>query len=425
MDLAAQLTEASSLPAGSRPELVAPAITAYFAGGFPRELAQQTPEQIDALFRHLSGKTWAGELVAQKQVAMAHDRLLALGFRDAAWSDVEAFIALNSIPTARILHARLGRDSTKVLLELAAKATSKRVKHSATAAAIANSKPPARDVEANFTLLEIGWEPLGQAALRALGPERAGDVALRTLRALDDQPEFRDQALAQLLPCFGPPISAPVLASIAERVELLHRTKHNHLGWEGTGELLARSKAWVPCLDFMILRSEDEPSWRRSIRALLDVAIRDESFVFDPSYEEFIDPAGAATLSYDVWQMTNRLLTKVGGERASQLLLDAKFAKPTDLLRFVVPGLTPPVLARFAEAHVGGRDEKDLVIATRLQDLGPGFGDALKVALAEVKPKAGYLKALERNLEAPVYAALAAWLKARPEPKKKPAKKKQ
>lgn len=422
MDLPALLTEAATLPAGSKPELVTPALAAYFDHKLPRELTK-SPEDVDALFRHLSGQTWASELVKLGHLAMAHDRILALGFRDAAWPDVEAFIARNSTPTARLLHARLGTDSAETLVAFSQKATTRRVKNAALAAAIAVKSDV---VTPDFDLREIGWAPLQQAALRALGPERASEVMLRTLRAYDDQPEFRYQALAWVLESFGPPLTDTALEAIAARIELIRGEKYEHLGWEQIGDWLARSAQWEPALAFLRRSAPRQPGWRAALRAFLSVAAG-AGFPIEPALDEFIDPAGAAKSSYDVWKMTNRLLTAVGTERASKLLLEAQFAKPSDLLRFVVKGLSSAALTRFAEVHVGLRDDpdaKDALIATRLKDLGPAFGDALQVALAEVKPKKGYLKALERNLEPPVWTALDAWLQRRPEPKKKKAAKK-
>lgn len=417
MDLLALLPEAAASPAGSKPELVSPALVAYFDNKLPRDLTK-SPEDADTLFRHLAGQTWAGELVKLGHMAMAHDRILALGFRDAAWPDVEAFIARNSIPTGRILHARLGRDPAEILVALSEKATSKRVKNAALAAAIAVKSDV---VTPQFDLLEIGWAPLQRAALQALGPEGASEVVLRTLRTFDDQPEFRFQALAPVLVSFGPPLTAAAVAAIVERVELIRGEKHELMGWEGVGEQLARSEQWEPGLAFLLRCAGRQPGWRLATRAFLSTAVA-SGFPIDPALDEFIDPASAARGTSDVWKLTNRLLTAVGTERASKLLLDAHLDQPRDLLRFVVKNLSPAALARFAEVHVSLRDDpdaKDALIATRLQDLGPAFGDALQVALADVKPKQGYLKALQRNLEPTAWAALDAWLQRRPAPKKK------
>jgi hypothetical protein len=172
-------------------------------------------------------------------------------------------------------------------------------------------------------------------------------------------------------------------------------------------------------------RAAAVPGWRRAIRVLLSSSVLNGR-PLDAAHEHFIDPAGAAALGHDVGVLACRLLAAIPAERAAALLLEAKFAKPSDLLRFVMPGLPKAVLARMAEVHVSLADdpaEKDTLMVTRLKVLGPEFGLELQNALADVNPGKAWLNALKRNLEAPVFAALEAWLTTRPAPEKKPKKK--
>lgn len=423
MDLATALPEALALAPGSKPELLATTLTAYFKNTLPRDVWTshfRMPEDADRAFRHLAPGSWAAELVAQKLNAMAFDRILALGFKDARFEDVETFAAINEIPLARILHARAGADSFDTLNAFASRGKSTRWKHSALAAAcVAATGAVPAGVEAGFDLTEIGWEPLQRAALEALGAERAGEVVLRTLRKFDAQPEFRVDGVVPVLTSFGAPLPASTLEAVGQRIEELRAGKYEHKGWEMIGEWLGRSQAWHEALAFMDPRATAVPGWKRAIRALLAEAVL-RGFTLAPEHDRHIDPAGG--VKDGVWDITLRLLSSLPPGRAAVLLTDAPFEKPADLFRYVLAGMPPALLTRYAELHVSLRDEpdaKDLLIVTRLQHLGPDFGVALKVALADVKPKKGYLKALERNLEAPVYASIASWLETRPEPKKK------
>jgi hypothetical protein len=426
MDIAV-LQQALAAPPGAHPELIAPALEAGLANRLPRELAGH-PEKLDGLLRHLTGgRSWTPELM--KSGAMASDWLLELGFRDGAFSDLEVCCTKNDGPASRILNARLGSDSAETLLALSDRAPADRLnlKHAALCAAIANGAL-APGIEAT---LDLGYVPnpaLKQKALAKLGPERAGEVLLRAMRRLDNEPQFRTHALPMVLDCFGAPMSAATLDALGERIERLRAETYEHMGWESIGDWLANSRAWNDCIAFIRSRLAKAEGWRLTMRALLGKAT-EHGFALDPSLDEFIDPAGAAQLSFDVWRVTARLLWSIPAERSASLLLEAKYQQPSDLFRFVFGGLPASALERIAAIHVSLRDDaasKNLLLTTDLKPYGPGMLDALKLALAEVKPKAGYLKHLERNLDPASYAALVQWLAERPEPKKKkaPAKKK-
>ncbi|MFO0598913.1 MAG: hypothetical protein U0228_26635 [Myxococcaceae bacterium] len=414
-----QLSDALAKPPGAAVDLLPAAITAYFTYRWPRRA--EAPEVVDGHLRHLAGGTsWASELVRQKQHGSAFDRTLALGFKDAAWADVEAFVPLNSVAIARILHARLGLDSAETLLGLARRATEDRVRNAALAAAIVASGPnvPA-GLEAELSLLSLGWPPLAQAAFQVLGAARASDVALRSLRTFEIDSEHAFQSLAPVIECFHPTFDDRVLEELAARFGQKPGCGH----WEGLGDRLRRSGERDAALGFLqrYEASTGFVGWRWAIRAFvaLDVSMGQP---LPEALDRYADPADAAQQGYDTWKLTVRLLEAMGGARAEVQLRDVKFAKSSDLLRFVASGYLPQTLARFAEAHVALRDDphgKNTLIATRLQPLGPAFVEALKLALAEVKPKTGYLRALERNLEPAAWAELSKWLAERPEPKKK------
>jgi hypothetical protein len=418
---AQQLTDALAQPPGTAAALLPAAITAYFSNRWPR---RESPEEADRVLRHLTGgKTWSHEVVAQKQVAMAFDRILALGFADAAWTDVEAFIELNTIPTARILHARQGRDSVEALLALAKRTTVTRVKNASLAAAIvASSRPVPAGLEDELSLLDVGWAPLVQAAFAALGSPRASAVALRSLRTYEVSSEYAFQSLAPVVDCFSPTYDDTVLEELAVRFG----ANVNIANWEDLGERLARAGEHAAALAFLQKYESRHPGWKWATRSLLALLVR-MGKPLPAELDRYADPTDAAQRGYDTWRRTNVLLEAMGGERAEAVLRDATFAQPSDLLRFVARGFTPSTLQRFAEVHVAARDDanaKNLLIATRLQELGPSFGAALQAALADVKPKKGYVNALERNLEPAVFAELSKWLAERPEPKKKKAAKK-
>jgi hypothetical protein len=426
MDLNARLREALTAPPGAHADLVAPALAATLANQLPRELAD-TAQKVDQLLRHLTGgRSWAPELVASKASAMALDRFLALGFRDATFADVEAFSAVNDIAIARIFRTRLGTDSAEALLALAERSPSGRVKHAARAATIAGGHVPP-GIEAGLVLREVNDNPLIQSALERLGPERASEVTLRELRQFDDEPQFRAQALIPVLRAFGAPLTPAALDALAERTEeLAHETS-----WHGIGDSLADSLRFAECIAFVRARAAKTPGWRKAMVGLLARAVQvDPTFQIDPSLDEFIDCADTAkNHGYDQWKLVTAVLRALPRERAVPLLIDAQYADPGDVFRFPVEGLPQPALEKIAAAHVARGalpDAKHFLIATRLQPYGPGFGDALRLALADVKPKPAYLKALERNLDPSVWQPLQAWLTARPEPKpkKKPAEKK-
>lgn len=422
-----ELTEALAQPAGANAALLEPLLDTFFHGKLPREVAAGprtyklgAPEDADKLLRHVAGGSWASALVKLKLPAMAHDRLLALGFKDAPLADVEAFLALNSIPIARILEAR--EDAAEALVELAKKhAGSKRIRNAALAAAIARSSPVPPELERDFDLAEAGWAPLLRAALKALGPERATPVALRTMKRFDASPELRWQALVDVLECFGPFFTPDGEHRIAERVEELSTAPGaSHEWWEEVGQRLAASGEWDAAIAFVRSRLPVNAHWRRTMRALLDERVH-TGWALDPAFDEFIDPAHAATLSYDVRQCALRLLESLPAERAEKLLSHAAWVQPADVLRFLRGGMSDAWLDRVAETLVSLRDDhehKNTLVATNLRPLGTRFGKALERALAEVKPRPGFLAALERNLDAPVFAGLSTWLAVRPEPKR-------
>lgn len=416
----ALLVEALSRPSGSSPDLVAPAVAAYFDRKLPSVVGDhdlRVPEQVDAMLRHLSGRTWAGELVAQGQDASCHDRLLAAGFRDATFEDTAAFLPRNEIAAARILHARLGLDPADALLGLARRATIPRVKHAALAAAIAVSAGAAA-VDGELVLHEVGWPALRQAALRALGPERASEVVLRSVSRLDHDPRFIDDSLPSVLSAFVPSLTGAALDEIARRVE----ARQSKYSWEQIGYWLSVSCEWDAALAFAQRFEPRDAGWARAIRELLALGL-EQGRPLAPEHDRYADPAGAVRVTHEARRSAGRLLAAMTPERSERVLLEATFEKPSDLLYFVVEGLSPAVQARMAEVHVSLRDdprEKATVEVTYLQPLGPAFGDALRQALATVKPKKGYLNAFKRNLDPPVYDALMQWLATRPEPKAPP-----
>lgn len=430
MELVQEVTAALSQPAGANAALIDSLLAAYFSNALPGELVAGThtyklhvPEEADKLFRHVAGGTWAPALVRAKLPAMAHDRLLALGFKDAPWSDVEAFVAINSIPIARMLELR--EDAPDVLLAFAKTATARRVKNGALAAAIARSNPVPEGMESEFDLTEAGWSPLLRAALKALGPERASAVAIRTMRLHDeDEPQLRSQAIIPVLECFGPLFSPTGEHRLAERVEELSRAPGSYQWWEEVGSRLASSHEWDAVIAFARSRLEVSSGWRRALRVILDERVR-TGWKFDASFEELIDPAHAAQQGYDVRKSALRLLEAIPAARAEVLLTGASWVQPADALHFLRAGFSDAYLDRIAELLVSLADDpahKDTLIATSLRPLGSRFGKALERALADVKPKQSFLNALERNLDAPVFAELSTWLALRPppKPKKKP-----
>lgn len=434
MDLT-QLQQALAQPAGAGRSLLEPALKAYFSNQLRGELdvggrrcQLNRPPDADAVFRHLAGGTWASELVRQRLVAMAFDWVLSLGFRDAPFADVEAFAAINEIPLARILDARDGIDPPQVLLDYSKRASTRRKKSAALAAAIAVMQPVPVGVEAELELNEAGWAPLMRKALRALGPERASEVALRQLRSADgetssDRALFQSQALSSVLECFGPYLTPSAEQVVAERIEALASVRAQ--SWEAAGERLARSGEWEAVIRFVSGRLPGHAGWRRAMRPILGARVR-TGWAIPPELDELVDPGAAAKLGYDEWKVVLQLLRALPAERAEKLLADATYERPADALRFLIPGLSEAMLARLAQLHVSLRDEptaKDALIATDLRPLGAAFGPALQAALAEVKPKPGYLKALQRNLDPPVFAALSTWLEQRPPPKAKRARK--
>lgn len=422
------LQQALAAPPGAHPELIAPALEAGLTNRLPRELAGH-PEKLDRVLRHLTGgPSWIPELMKLAD-ARAGDWLLELGLRDAAFADVEVCCTRNDGPAARILNARLGVDSVETLLALSERAPLDRLnlKHAALCAAIARGALQA-GVEAALDLGFVTNVAIKQKALTALGPERSADVVLRAIRRFDNEPKFRTQALPMVLECFGAPLSASTLDAIGERIESLRAETYEHMGWESIGDWLGNSRAWSDCIAFIRGRLPKAEGWRLTMRSLLGKATQ-HGLVLDPSLDEFIDPAGAAKLSFDVWRVTAGLLASIPAERSAPLLLDAQYPQPSDIFHFVFGGLPASALERIAAIHVSLRDDaasKNVLLTTDLRPFGPGFLDALKLALTEVKPKAGYLKHLERNLDPALYAALTQWLAERPEPKKKkaPAKKK-
>jgi len=433
LDLASGVRAALDAPAGSRPELLDPALLAVLRGTLtPRRFDAAgrswdlgLPADADALLRHLGGATWAPALVRLEESAMALDPLLALGFRDAPLDALEAFTQRNDIPTARILSAR--DDAPDALLALSRRHPERlRVRHSALAAALARMEAIPPGLEDDLALWHVGHAPLGRDALRSLGAERAGAVVLRAMRRSDGEPEFQPGAVVVCLETFGGPLDAATLDALAARIELLSTGPGSYLWWEEVGSRLDAADAFEPALDFVRgrMRSATDATlaagWRRVLRVLLDRRVR-RGAALDPCFDADIDPAGAARLTHDVWQATLRLLSSISPERAERVLAAATYDHPADILRFLLPGMSPAYLERVAAALVSLRDDpsqKHMLVATSLRPLGPGFVDALKVALAAVKPKRALLSALERNLDPADFAALSTWLAERPEPKK-------
>lgn len=431
MELMQQVKEALAQPPGTNAALLGPVLTGYFAGQLGREVQGggrrydlDAPADLDALFRHLAGGTWAAELVRLKQEA-TYDTLLALGFRDAPFSDVVAFAARNQRPLAQMLDARAGVDSPEVLLDFANRATARPTRPAAFAAAIAAMPSVPAGLEAELDLNETGWPPLLRRALRALGPARASEVALRQLRSADGSQDaehlalFKWQALVPVQECFGPFFTPQAEQVIAERTEELGAAD-GYKYWEGAGERLASTGEWEAVTRFAEGRAAKAAGWRRALRIIVDARVA-RGWALPPEADALIDVGGAAKLDFEVWRVVQRLLASIPVERAERLLAEAKFDQPTDPLRFLIPGLSAAALLRLAELHVSLREDpsaKDTLAVTDLRPLGPGFGAALQAALAAVKPKVSYLKALERNLDAPVCQALSQWLEERPAPKK-------
>lgn len=427
MDLTAQLRDALAGAPGAHPELITPTLEAVLAYRLPRELEMNHPEKTDALLRHLSGgRSWVPELLKLSNNAMAFDWLVSLGFRDAALADFETFCAKNDIPAARILRVRLGTDAPDALLEVSGRATGDRVRHAARCAAIASGLVTA-GVEDALDLLHVSDIPLRQAALRKLGPERAGAVMLRAMRKYD-QEQYRIQALMPVLETFGVPLPDATIDAIGERVEAIRAERYETSGWFGIGDCLANSGNIAECVAFIRARLPKAEGWRQAMRGLLGRAVQQHGFVLDPSLDEFIDPAQAAkSEGYDVWKVVTALLRSIPLERAEPLLMNAAYADPGNVFRFPLAGLSQASLEKLAVVHAAKRDDKgakDFLIATSLKVYGPAFGEAVKLALADVKPKATYLKALERNLDPAAWASVKQWLDERPEPKKKTAPKK-
>lgn len=403
MDAQAQLKAALDQPAGSAAAQLGDLLSAFFAlklgrtvegGGRSWDLTNDA--HVDAMFHHVAGGEWATALVQRKEQAPGRPELVALAFRDAPFSDVQAYAAINSIPLSRMLDARLGRDAPEALLELARTAPQPRAKLAALAAAVAASTAPAAGLEAELYLEAADPAPLLRKALRALGPARASAVAVRSLDRLGNHPEDKAHCLRSVLECFCAELE-PAWPALAARAEQLGPS----MGWGALGEYLGQSREWSAALGFLQAQLGREARWRHAVRALLDAWVR-AGVPLDPKLDELIDPAGAAAFGGDTVRLADRLLKSLPPERAEGVLAAAPFAAPADALRFIIPGLPASGLDRLALAVV--RADPAFLAGVNLRPLGPTFGPVLAAALAQGKPKAATLKSLQRNLDAAVYA---------------------
>jgi hypothetical protein len=424
MDALSELKAALTQPPGAAAARLEELVGAFFANQLGRsvEAAGRTwnlldDAEADGVLRHVAGGSWAGALVRRKEQALGRPELVALAFRDAPFAEVQGYAAINSIPLARVLDARLGRDAPEALLELSRAASQPRAKLAALAAAIAASPAPAPGVEAELYLEAADPAPLLRKALRALGPTRASAVAVRSLDRLGNHPEDKAHCLRSVLECWCAELS-PAAPAIAARADQLGAS----IGWSELGVYLGQSREWAAALDFARAQVAREPRWAHAVRALLDAWVR-AGVPLDPGLDALIDPAGAAAFGGDAVRLADRLLKSLPPERAEAVLATAAFAAPADVLRFVVPALPAAGLERLARAVT--RADPAFVAGVNLRPLGPGFGPVLAAALAGGKPKPALLKALQRNLDATVYAELSKAPKAAKAPaaKKAPAKK--
>jgi hypothetical protein len=437
-DLIERINAALQQPPGST-QLLDEALRAVIRSGLDTRqvvLAGPSPggywETLHAILVHLAGGPWRDAYSAADLWQMGHEPLLALGLADAPIELVET--AIQRVWTvADPLLLRRGEDP-ETLLAMAERFDGHPTQQALICAAIARSKPVSPALEQRWTMENSVNVEACERAFEALGPERAGAVVRRRLVQYDGEGphDFRYQALAPLLERLGPSLDDATVDAVFDRAELITRTAS---GWSGVGDLLGRHRAhWsykIAQIERRILAcasDETRAGWRHAMRALLN-EMASAKVAIDPALDQYIDPAAAALVTDAEWNMVKRLLDAIGLER-SDAVLDAavqQYAKPTDVLRFIKPGLSPRQIDRMAEAYVGTQFDGSpsyVAAGTNIAPLGPEFTASLMKALADVKPKKGFLTTLSRKLDPQAFATLSAWLETRPEPKPKKAAKK-
>ena len=418
-------------PPGAHAELTAPFLGAWLRGELRNRsfavagVARATTSlgDTDVLLRHLAGGSWAPAFLTLDNPGTGLEALLALGFRDAAWSEVAAMIERNPIASEPLLHAR--RDDPALLRGLHEGHTNDRVRQAALVATIAHADPVPPGLEDGWTLRNASFIPLAQAALAALGPARAGVVILRAMTRLDAEPQHREQALLPVLERVGPWLDDATVAAILARCELL--AAHEPGMWVSAGECMTRGGQWRHGLALTTARlaTESDPGRQRGLRQMFRVfaaAAAAQGEALAPEWERHLDLAESADRgNYDEWRRCTAVLAALDVDRAEAILVAAwpAYVRPTDAFRYLRAGLSDAYLDRLAGLHVGLRDDlgaQDVLHGTRLTALGAAFALALALALADSKPKPkkSYLKALERNLEPAAYEQLSGLLAARP-----------
>lgn len=421
MELIEQLRAALAAPPGAHPTLVAPAVEALLSRKIRAHDLDlgHTPEALDAALRHLTGgRSWAPEAAAAPMVH-SFDEALELAFRDGGTlAEVEVITKNNGSAAGRILRARLGRDPQDALFAFAERSVNAVEKHAVLCAALACG-PSQPGAENALELRTVGDLPLRQRFLEQLGVERASAFVDRLLTTGD-----KLDAAVTVFDCFGPPLSSETQARLGAQVEEAFRQQPMNRGWEFIGQRLVLSKAWSAALTFMASRVAHDAGWRRAIRTVLVAAVS-SGFVLSPDLEEFIDPVSAAAWHEDT-EGAVLLLGALPPARAAELLLHAKFEPPRERLKFLPPHLRRDALDLAVQLHVALRDDAEAKHLLALAPFGhlEEAGAAFQAALAEVKPKKGYLKLLQSNLAPEAFQALEQWLETRPEPKKPKAAKK-
>ena len=334
----------------------------------------------------------------------------------APWADVRALLLQNWQVTETLLPNR--HEPTKHLVDLADEVADANgtLEELLRAVAISQATPVPAGLEEKWLLCCSAR--LSQAALSALGPDRA-DAVIRRAWQRYDAPEHADYRFQA-----GPPVLAALGPFLAPGTVDWVLTQLEGVDWfSEAGRWLKEGEQVAFLLPFLRARRDaasgtPRDTWGQVLRTLLVSQLRSGQTP-GPEWDALLEPAIVANRVYDDQKLTLLLLNALSPARAEAVLAEAPWARPSDALRFLRADLSPGLLRRLADTVIslqGDKAQKDTLLVTDLKPLGDAFGPVLQEALhASAKISVQLKKALQRNLAAHVFSALD----FTPAPKKK------